>query len=792
MMKLFFYTSLVLCLFSSAAAFAQEIKGAIIDSSDSKPIPYCTIGLKYGNKENKESKVVADSLGRFDHVLADKGEVRLTISAVGYKVKELVFSVIESKNLGTIKLDKRELILEQVNVSAPKLLVSQLPDRLIYDVHNDPGNKSLSTLDMMRKVPLLSVGGDDQLKIKGQSNYRILINGKPSAIVDNKAVDYFKGLPSSDVSKIEVITIPPANYESEGLVGIINITMQKKILDGYDGSVSINDNVFSDQTSFSGSGFFDVKAGKVSLTGSIGAGVDKPKQDIDISRNSLSSNLNSLRQTNLDRFRSLYRYGSFDLNYQLSNLDLFTIQFSLFNGDNKIAGNDATTITSNNLLIEGFNSNKQSKENYHNVSYAVNYERSFKDSKEKFLTFSYQYRNYPDVLSDNVTFYNQGNYSQPDFVQYNDQKALEHTAQVDYTFPVKKVKVEVGSKAIFRVNKSNYQDISASVNVLESTFYNTQNVYSLYNTYSFDFAGLSFKAGARLEKTAIYATGSSNNQPVNFGSWNLSPSLAVQKKLKNSGSLNFGYSQRLSRPSINDLNTFIDRSNPFIQKTGNFTLQPSVGHNLQFSYSKYGNSDFMIGVNYSIQNNVIQQVVTYDASSNISSFKYENLAHDKSLGGNLYYKTSLAKNLTLDFNCNANEVWISGSVDNSFIYKNGLNLYASTSPTLNLKNGYRILGYLSYEKPRITLQQVANHNISSYLGVSKNFFKNNLNASVFAYNPFQRYRTIIRDLSGNNFQQSTDIQLYYRKFNAKITYNFGKSVKMRDVNKRINNDDVQQ
>lgn len=541
-----------------------NIGGVVVDSLTSKPLPYCTISLIPIGTRNK-LKTTSNKDGQFTFKIAKHGNIQMIFDVIGYKSRFLTLSTDVPVIGDTVRLTQTIMTLKQVNIMATKPLITQKTDRFVYDVHGDKDNKILSALEIMRKVPLLSIDADDKIKLNGQDNYKILINGKPSVILDIKSSDYLKAMLASGIAKIEVITVPPAKYESEGLAGIINIITEKKVLDGYDGSLGAATDALSDQTSRSASGIFNLKSGKFGASASFGTALDKPKQDITIDRHDLKDNLNHLTQSISDRFRSPYTYGSLELNYQADTLDLFTIQFNLYEATNNITDQTQTAIFNNNLLTQGFASGKESKENYHVFSYAFNYEHGFKHSKTKFLTFSYRHSDYPDALTDYVSFDNQFNSSQQNLIQYNNQVALEHTAQIDYTFPIKKVIVDVGTKGIFRTNKSNYQDlISPPGTISNNDFYNKQNVYSLYNTYSFTLGAWSVKAGVRLENTVIHAYSSSSIDTISYSSWTLSPSVAFQKPLKNQASLSLGYTQRITRPSIVELNTFIDRSNPYI------------------------------------------------------------------------------------------------------------------------------------------------------------------------------------------------------------------------------------
>ena len=91
---------------------------------------------------------------------------------------------------------------------------------------------------MLRKVPMVTVDGDDNIQLKGNSNFKIYMNGRPSGLLSSNPSTVLKSLPASNIKDIEVITDPGARYDAEGVSGIINIIMVRRVLDGYTGTVS--------------------------------------------------------------------------------------------------------------------------------------------------------------------------------------------------------------------------------------------------------------------------------------------------------------------------------------------------------------------------------------------------------------------------------------------------------------------------------------------------------------------------------------------------------------------------
>ncbi|MFP5041179.1 hypothetical protein [Parasediminibacterium sp. JCM 36343] len=67
----------------------------------------------------------------------------------------------------------------------------------------DPENNATNVLDMLRKVPLLSVDASENIKLKGSGNYKILINSRPSALIAKNPADVFKSMPASNIKKLK-------------------------------------------------------------------------------------------------------------------------------------------------------------------------------------------------------------------------------------------------------------------------------------------------------------------------------------------------------------------------------------------------------------------------------------------------------------------------------------------------------------------------------------------------------------------------------------------------------------
>ena len=151
------------------------------------------------------------------------------------------------------------LQLNEVRVVAQRPLVKVEVDKLTYSAKDDPDATTSSVLDLLRKVPLVTVDGEDNIRLKGSGNFKFYLNGKPSNMISGNPSQVLKGMPANSVKDIEVITDPGAKYDAEGVGGIINLVTERRADDGYTGSVGANGNTLG---GYGGNAYLTTKYGK--------------------------------------------------------------------------------------------------------------------------------------------------------------------------------------------------------------------------------------------------------------------------------------------------------------------------------------------------------------------------------------------------------------------------------------------------------------------------------------------------------------------------------------------------
>ena len=115
-------------------------------------------------------------------------------------------------------------------------------DRQVYDVKNDAAASNGTAADALNSVPSVSVAPDGAVQLRGSSNVQILVDGKPSAMLQGEGRGTgLLSIPAEDIESVEVINNPGAQFGTEGGGGpIINLVMKRIRRAGGSGVLSAN------------------------------------------------------------------------------------------------------------------------------------------------------------------------------------------------------------------------------------------------------------------------------------------------------------------------------------------------------------------------------------------------------------------------------------------------------------------------------------------------------------------------------------------------------------------------
>jgi hypothetical protein len=630
-------------------------------------------------------------------------------------------------------------------------------------------------------VPLLSVDANNAISLKGNKNFKILINNRESAMMASRPEIVLKAMPAGSIEKIEVITTPPSKYDAEGLAGIINITLKKNATEGYNFSTQLNyHSVWGHELSANGA----VKYKKLGVSVRSGWGYQRNQVNTSGKEQYFTGTNNSIVQNSAFSYGGLFHGSGVEITYEADSLNLINVWGEL--SGNVYNENFDQALHQYNLssITGGYRLQSDGGWRYIPQGFGLVYQLNGAKNKDRVFSAAYKYVYLPYTSFADNKFADQYNQPMlmPDYIQNNQSGSRENTMQVDYVYPVKQLTLEAGGKVILRSNYSNYALAQKQGNEYvnddqqSNDFRYHQKILALYNTYQIKLKKWTAKAGVRLEHTNIDsyfvpATAAAKNKYLN-----LIPSLSLQHNLQNA-SFTLGYTQRISR------------HNPLFVSLGNPMLKPELNNLLELNYSNSAKNPLNLGLSYTFSNNAIQKVSYLDNAVTYST--YNNSASNKrwSLNANFTYNPN--KDLAIIMNGLVSRVSYSGSNNLQPLHNSGYIGNLSANISYKMGKGYRMTADTGFSAGGINLQGQSNAFISSAVRVSKECFNKNGTITLVAANLFARYQYYRDTSSTNDYIQTSFNQNPYRAFIVKFNYKIDRlKGEIKKSSKRINNDDI--
>lgn len=699
-------------------------------------------------------------------------------------------------SLGDLSGDLQEFVL-----TIKKDIVKSDGSKLTYDMDKDDSSKGQTLLDAIRKVPLITVDGNDNILIKGNSNFKIYVNGKEDPMLSANASRVFKSMPAESVSKIEVITEPGAKYDAEGTGGILNlITEQKQKKDGYTGTLNANTGV-----SNYGAGIYGrFKYGKVTADARFdyngNQGLERNQYQSHESIDYNNPVLHKMNMVNNQVFYYNYYGGGLNLSWEPNAKHLFSLGADITDVNAIIKRFDGSTTMSNQfgesvyayrqhlsgkMLNFGVNSNAGYKYNFNDSgnSLILGYRFSFSDDSMNLIGHYY------DLTDIQMAPYTENN---------NDNYLREHTATIDYSLPLKNNKYlfETGAKGIFRRNSANTfsQNTDEFNNILtleNSLSRQVQDIYAIYASFMATMGKINAKAGVRYEHTYMGLDSSTQSIEKYYRNLNdIVPNAALTYSFGPAQNLRLGYQMRITRPSISQLNPAQFKLTESYIQVGNPYLESEHYHNLTLTYSNYGSS---IGGNVSFDyfrsDNTIED---YDYYNNGIGYQtYENIGHTQTCGINGFLNWNINAKMSLSMNGAVSYKIIKADNElknNGWEGNFGIN-YSYTGP-------YEIKysAYGGYSSRTINLQGSWGGWHYYGLSINKGFLKEkSLNLTLNAGNFFTRYsywhsKSKTPDFTSKNLNRRENWNV-----SLSISWNFGKlNDRVKTTGGDLENNDTKQ
>ncbi len=210
-----------------------ELSGRIVDADYKEPLEFATVSA-FNSEELLVTGAITDSTGRFS-IRLPKGQYKIQLEFIGFTTLDTLLTLSSDKDIGDIKMASAALELEGATIAAERSRMTLKLDKQIFDVGADIVSQGGTANEVLDNVPMVTVSEDGIISLRGNASVKVLINGKPSSLANNNAL---QGIPASNIAKVEIMTNPSARYEAAGNAGIINVILKDNNLENWGGQVS--------------------------------------------------------------------------------------------------------------------------------------------------------------------------------------------------------------------------------------------------------------------------------------------------------------------------------------------------------------------------------------------------------------------------------------------------------------------------------------------------------------------------------------------------------------------------
>ena len=717
--------------------------------------------------------------------------------------KKTLLSIVVCFTMTTLYAQKTEpadtlkgQTLDEVVVAQRRKLIKNDIDKLTYDVQHDKTAQTKTTLEILKKIPLVTVDGQENIRVQGSTSFKVYRNGHPDPSLSGQNLkDILKAIPASTIKRIEVITDPGAKYDAEGTTAILNIVMMSSSkLQGVSGNV--NSKIDSYGSVRLGT-YLTTKVGKLTTTVNYNYANQNKKQTENYREEAYNyvKTGEQKREYGTNSTAATIHFGNISASYEIDSLNLMTASANFF-GYKADANTQNTNERwdKNSLLIYKFDNNMTTP-GYSDLNLGGRFDYQHKTHLDgEVLTLSYMLAATRPQTTFRQTYSNMVNFpvSYTSYDQNTRERFTEHTFQIDYVRPFgKHHKIESGTKYILRNNNStSLMDYQGTTPDMESKFKHKAQVAAAYLSYILTAGKWAARAGLRYEFTrmkASYPDGSNVDYHANLNDW--VPSASLQYKISDGQTLKFSYNTSINRPGIGYLNPAII-STPTAVSFGNANLGSSRNQKLQLEYMLVTSKlTLQLSPYYSFTNNGIGRILYEQNRKDVSTF--QNILKSKIFGISSY--TAWTPFTGTSFTLNASMRYARITLPTPYIKNSGCGggIYFDWEQKIPWKLTLTTSLGGEYGNRVYNPYAIEGHWFYYNFTLTRRFFKDKLTVSLSANSPFIKERSsTYRIVQGDYTGYERDV-MKPQHFKIGLSWKFGKlRASVKKAERSIQNDDL--
>ena len=717
--------------------------------------------------------------------------------------KKTLLSIVVCFTMTTLYAQKTEpadtlkgQTLDEVVVAQRRKLIKNDIDKLTYDVQHDKTAQTKTTLEILKKIPLVTVDGQENIRVQGSTSFKVYRNGHPDPSLSGQNLkDILKAIPASTIKRIEVITDPGAKYDAEGTTAILNIVMMSNTkLQGVSGNV--NSDVDTHGSVRLGT-YLTTKVGKLTTTVNYNY-MNQSRKQTENNREEVYNYVKTGEQKHeygTNSTAATIHFGNISASYEIDSLNLLTASttFLGYKADAN-AQNTNERWDKNSLLIYKFDNNMTTP-GYSDLNLGGRFDYQHKTHLDgEVLTLSYMLAATRPQTTFRQTYSNMVNFpvSYTSYDQNTRERFTEHTFQIDYVRPFgKHHKIESGTKYILRNNNStSLMDYQGTTPDMESKFKHNAQVAAAYLSYILTAGKWAARAGLRYEFTrmkASYPDGSNADFHTDLNDW--VPSASLQYKISDGQTLKFSYNTSINRPGIGYLNPAII-STPTAVSFGNANLGSSRNQKLQLVYMLVTSKlTLQLSPYYSFTNNGIGRILYEQNRKDVSTF--QNILKSKIFGISSY--TAWTPFTGTSFTLNASMRYARITLPTPYIKNSGCGggIYFDWEQKIPWKLTLTTSLGGEYGNRVYNPYAIEGHWFYYNFTLTRRFLKDKLTVSLSAESPFVKERSTTYRIVQGDYTGYERAVMKPQCFKIGLSWKFGKlKASVKRAARSIENDDL--
>ena len=730
------FFSATLC--SSTELRASSIYGVVNDSLG-QAVEVATVSLFRTTDSTFIKAEITGVDGKFEFVEIPAGTYYFIVSLVGYEpYHSQSFTVIEGQpvNLPPVHLQSGGIDLAEISVVAQKPFVERRSDRLIVNVEGSILSSGASAMEVLERSPGVIVSAGDAISIRGRSGIIFMIDGKPTPMSGQELANFLRGMPSSSIERIEIITNPSAKYDAAGNAGIIDIRLKKDQNQGTNGTLTANyaQGVYPK----AGAGIsLNHRKKKINVFGGYNYNYRKGFNDLKLYRSFFEEGqrTGAYDQKNYLVIPYHFNMGRIGLDYSISPNTI--IGFLASGNLNKFKPNGvnrSNVENENQDVISSFSTTNDSRDLWPSYAFNGNFKHTFPKNKVE-LSVDLDYARYWNETEQRFTtrYYDlEGQENLPFYLLVGDLNGNLNikSAKADLVFPLsEKTRFEAGVKGSIVSADNNlefFNESDAANPVFDSTISNhfiyEEQINAAYINFTHNWTKFSIQSGLRIENTMADGIQLINDKSFERNYTDLFPSVFLNYNFSDNYGMGLSMSRRLDRPSYRQLNPFKFFLDPTTYQEGNPFLNPQFTWSFEWNHTIA--QRYTVTLSYALTTDNITQVI-----GPVEGVDRVTVQTDKNLDNVEYYSLSASVPFNIGTwfnsinNISAYKGNYKGNYANTFLNDGNVVFDFNTSNTFMLGNDWSAELNFNYHSQELYAFMDLNPQWGLGGGISKQLFK---------------------------------------------------------------------